>query len=161
MSLSWSTPTINDVDGNTRPILFYRIHRTAGGGASGSETLYAVSSAFNVSDAAVTTFTDTGLPQNPLATNTLFATTVATSGSNAAPDGVTTPRTNPSGHTQQDLWLLPRDPDIAVIPAVNEMHTELLALVNARTQQLALLGDECLALRGAFFAAKVSGAYVA
>ena len=159
--LSWSTPTITDMDGNTRPILFYRIHRTVGGGASGSETLYAVSSAFNTSDSAVTGFTDTGLIQNPLVTNTLYAATVASSSTNAVPDGVTTPRTNPSGHTQQDVWLLPRDPDIAVVPAVNEMHTELLALVNARTQQLALLGDETLALRGSFFAAKVSGAYVA
>ena len=160
VTVSWSTPTITDIDGNTRPILFYRIHRTVAAGASQSETLYAVSSAFNTSDAAVTSFTDTGLIQNPLATNTLFATTIASSGANAVPDGVTTPRTNPSGHTQQDIWLLPRDPDIAVVPAVNEMHTELLALVNARTQQLALLGDETLALRGSFFAAKVSGAYV-
>ena len=161
VTLTWATPTITDIDGNTRPVLFYRIHRTLAGGASGSETLYAVSSAFSTTDTAVLTFIDSGLIQNPLVTNTLVATTVASSSTNAVPDGVTTPRTNPSGHTQQDIWLLPRDPDIAVVPAVNEMHTELLALVNARTQQLALLGDETLALRGSFFAAKVSGAWVA
>lgn len=164
VSLTWTTPSIVDTYNNTRLNLFYRIFRTAAAGASGSETLYAVVSAFDNADAAVTTWTDTGLPVNPLASGAsgqaLFSTTVATSGSNAAPDGVTTPRTNPSGHTQQDIFLVPRDPDICVVAAVNEAHTEMLALVNARTQQMAYLGDETLALRGPAFAAKICGAYV-
>ncbi len=159
VSLSWSTPTITDANGNTRQILFYRIHRTAGGGALGSETLYAVSSAFDNNDAAVTAFTDTGLPQ--VAGASSFAVTVATSGNNAAPDGVTIPRTNPSGHTQQDIWLLPRDPDILCVPVVNELQTIPLALVNARTQQIALIGDQVLAVRGPGFMAKASSVYVA
>lgn len=162
--LSWTTPQIKDTYGNTRLNLFYRIFRTAAGGASGSETLYAVVNAFDNTDTAVTSWTDTGLPVLPFASNptgqALYSVTVATSGSNAAPDGVTTPRTNPSGHVQQDIFLIPRDPDICVVPAVNEAHTEMLALVNARTQQMAYLGDETLALRGSAFAAKICGAYV-
>ncbi len=160
VSLTWTTPAITDTNSNTRLNLWYRIFRTAAAGASGTETLYAVVSAFNTSDAAVTTWTDTGLIQNPLVTNTLYAATVASSGLNAAPDGVTTPRTNPSGHVQQDIFLVPRDPDICCVAAVNEAHTEMLALVNARTQQMAYLGDETLALRGPAFAAKICGAYV-
>lgn len=164
VSLTWTTPAIKDTFGNTRLNLFFRIFRTAAGGNSGSETLYAVVSAFDNTDTAVTTWTDTGLPVNPLGASpsgqALFSTTVATSGSNAAPDGITTPRTNPGGHVQQDIFIVPRDPDICVVAAVNEAHTEMLALVNARTQQMAYLGDETLALRGPSFAAKICGAYV-
>lgn len=164
VSLTWTTPAVLDTYGNTRLNLFYRIFRTAAGGASNSETLYAVVSAFNASDAAVTTWTDTGLPVLPYASGAsgqaLYSVTVATSGNNAAPDGITTPRTNPSSHIQQDIFLVPRDPDICVVAAVNEAHTEMLALVNARTQQMAYLGDETLALRGPAFAAKICGAYV-
>lgn len=164
VSLTWTTPAIKDTYGNTRLNLFYRIFRTAAAGASGSETLYAVVNAFDNNDNAVTTWTDTGLPVLPFASGAtgqaLYSVTVATSGSNAAPDGVTTPRINPSGHVQQDIFLVPRDPDICVVPAVNEAHTEMLALVNARTQQMAYLGDETLALRGPAFAAKICGAYV-
>lgn len=156
--LSWTAPTITDADGATRLNLFYRIHRTAAGGASGSETLYAVVAAYDTNDAAVTTWTDTGLPQTSAGSS--IAITVATSGNNAAPDGVTIPRTNPSGHTQQDIWLLPRDPDILCVPVVNEMQTVPLALVNARTQQLALIGDQVLAVRGPNFMAKACSVYV-
>lgn len=158
--LSWSAPSITDADGATRLNLFYRIHRTAAGGASGSETLYAVVAAYDSNDAAVTTWTDTGKPQAATDSGTAIAVTVATSGGNAAPDGVTIPRTNPSGHNQQDIWLLPRDPDILVVPVVNEMQTVPLALVNARTQQLALIGDQVLAVRGPNFMAKACSVYV-
>jgi len=164
VTVSWTTPTITDADGNTRDILEYRLYRTAAGGASGSETLYAVISALDNNDAAVTSWNDTGLPVNPFATNpsgqALYSATVATSGSNAAPDGYSIPRTNPSGHTGQDIWLLPRDPDILCVPVVNEMSTVPLALVNARTQQLALIGDQVLAVRGPGFMAKAQGVYV-
>lgn len=164
VSLSWTPPTILDADGATRLNLFYRIHRTAGGGALGSETLYAVVAAYDNNDSAVTGWTDTGLPVTPNVSAPsgmqLISTTVAVSGNNAAPDGITTPRTNPGGHVQQDIWLLPRDPDILCVPVVNEMQTVPLALVNARTQQLALIGDQVLALRGPNFMAKVCGAYV-
>ena len=164
VSLSWSTPTITDANGNSRQILFYRIFRTAAAGASGSETLYAVVAAFDASDAAVTGWTDTGLIVNPNASGAsgqaLYSTTVASSSTNAAPDGVTLPRTNPGSHTAQDIWLLPRDPDILLVPVVNELQTVPLALVNARTQQVALIGDQTLVVRGPGFMAKAMQVYV-
>lgn len=161
VSLSWSTPTVTDANGNSRQILLYRVFRTAAGGASNSETLYAVVSATDIAgDAAVTSWTDTGLPQNPATTNTIFATTVATSSTNAAPDGATLPRVNVGSHTAQDIWMLPRDPDILLVPCVNELQTVQLALVNARTQQVALEGDQTLVVRGPGFMSKAMGVYV-
>jgi hypothetical protein len=165
VALTWTPPVITDTYTNNRLNLFYRIFRTAAGGASGTETLYAVVNAYDNTDTAVAAWTDYGTIVNPYVNSpsgqALYSVTVASSGGYAVPDGQTTPRTNPSGHVQQDIFLLPRDPDICCIPVVNEAHTEMLALVNARTQQMAHLGDETLALRGPAFAAKVCGAYVA
>jgi hypothetical protein len=164
VALSWTTPAILDVNLNVRQNLLFRIFRTVAGGPAGSETLYAVVAASDLaSDAAITTWTDTGAVVNPYASgSTALATTIATSGSNVAiPDGVTVPRLSPSGHVQQDIFLLPRDPDILCVPVVNEMQTVPLALINARTQQVALTGDQVLAVRGPGFMAKASGVYVA
>jgi hypothetical protein len=165
VSLTWTAPAIVDADGATRTNLFYRIHRSAGGGAANSETLYAVVAAYNNSDSpgsgATVYFTDTGLPQTVSTGASAYgAVTVATSGNNAAPDGITLPRTNPSSHVDQDIWLIPRDPDICVVPVVNELQTVPLALINARSQQLALIGDQVMALRGPNFVAKIQSAYV-
>lgn len=164
VSLTWTTPTVTDANGNSRQILLYRIFRTAAAGASGSETLYAVVAALDNNDSPVTTWTDTGLPVNPNASSpsgqALYSTTVATSGNNAAPDGVTLPRVNTNGHTAQDIWMLPRDPDILLVPVVNELQIVRLALVNARTQQVALEGDQVLVVRGPGFMAKAMGVYV-
>lgn len=161
VALSWSTPTITDRFGNSRQILLYRIHRTATNGASGTETLYAVVAAKDASDNAVTSFTDTGAILTAATSNTAIIVTVNASGSQAIPDAVTAPRLNPSGHTQQDIWLLPRNPDILCVPVVNEMQTVPLALVNSRTQQVNLQGDQVLAVRGPGFMAKASSVYVA
>lgn len=147
--LSWSTPTPTDPLGNTVGIISYRIFR---GTSSGTETLYAVSSAFNVSDSAVTSFTDSGLIQNPATTSTLFAATVAASGSNAVSDGVTFPRTT---STTEEILLIPRNPEYIVCPVVNEVQAQMLAPVNARTRQFALTSDLCLAMRAPLFGAKL------
>jgi len=162
--LSWSTPTVTDANGNSRQILMYRIFRTVAGGASGSETLYAVVSALDNNESAVTTWTDTGLPVLPYASGAtgqaLYSVTVATLSTNAAPDGVTLPRVNTGGHTAQDIWMLPRDPDILLVPVVNELQTVQLALINARTQQVALEGDQTLVVRGPGFMAKAMSVYL-
>lgn len=149
ISVSWSTPAPTDALGNTIDILGYRIYRST---TSGQETLYAISSAYNLSDAAVTSFTDTGLIQDPTATNTLYAMTVAKSGSNAVSDGVTYPR---GGSVNEDIYLIPRNPEYAVVPVVNELTTQMLAPVNARTRQFALTQDQTFALRAGAFAAKL------
>ncbi len=147
--LSWSTPAPTDPLGNTVGIISYRIFR---GTSIGSETLYAVSCAFNTSDAAVTSFTDSGLVQNPAATSTLFAATVASSGGNAVPDGVTYPRITA---TTEEVLLVPRNPEYIVCPVVNEIQSQMLAPVNARTRQFALTSDLCLAQRAPLFASKL------
>lgn len=159
VALSWTAPTIVDDEGNTRTNLLYRIHRTLKNAAVGTETLYAVISAVNNSEVAVTSWNDTGAILDPSSDDTLYAVTVASSGSEAVADGKTTPRVNPTGHIAQDIWLLPRDPDVLVVPVVNEMKTTILAQVNARTRQVALTGDQVLAVRGPRFMAKAGNVW--
>jgi hypothetical protein len=147
--LSWSTPMPKDAFGNTIDIMGYRIYRST---SSGAETLYALSSAYATNDSAVTSFTDTGLPQTPATNSSLVAATVATSGSNAASDGVTFPRT---GSTTEEIILAPRNPEYIVVPVVNEVQSQMLAPVNARTRQFALTSDLTLAMRAGLFGAKL------
>jgi hypothetical protein len=160
VALSWTAPSITDVRGNVRQNLFYRIFRTDTNGAAGTETLYAMVSAVNTSDAAVTGFTDYGAIIDPYTASTAIAATVASSSGIAAPDGVTPPHLSTS-HQSQDIFLLPRDPDISCVAVVNEMQTIPLALVNARTQQVALIGDQVWAVRGPGFMSKASNVYAA
>lgn len=149
ITLNWTTPTPTDAFGNTIDIIGYRIFRST---ATGGETLYAYSSAYNVSDAAVQSFTDTGLPQVPATNTALFAATVATASTNAASDGVTYPRLT---STTEDILLLPRNPEYMVVPVVNEVQSQMLAPVNARTRQFALTSDLTLAMRAGLFGSKL------
>lgn len=149
ITLSWSTPAPLDPFGNTVDIFGYRVFRST---VSGQETLYALVSAYSSTDTAVTSFTDTGLPQGPTTSASTVAATVATSSSNAASDGVTYPRT---AATSEDITLVPRDPEYLVAPVVNEMQTQMLAPVNARTRQFAITSDLCLAMRAGLFGSKL------
>lgn len=151
--LTWTTPTPTDAYGNTIDIIGYRVFR---GTSSGTESLYAVVSAYDLSDNAVVSFTDTGLIQNPATTNTLYWATVASSGANAVSDGVTFPRVQSGSQVVEDIYLIPRDPEILVSPEVNPIQTVMLAPINARTRQFALTSDKTLALRAPAFAAKIS-----
>lgn len=153
--LSWSTPTPTDAFGYTIDIIGYRIYRST---STGAETLYAYSSAYNTSDTAVTSFTDSGLPQTPSSNAALYAATVATSSTNAASDGVTYPRLT---STTEDILLLPRNPEYMVVPVVNEIQAQMLAPVNARTRQFALTSDLTLAMRAGLFGAKIYNAKTA
>ncbi len=150
--LTWLTPAPTDADGNVIDILGYRIFRST---SSGAESLYALVAAYDINDAAVTSFTDTGLIQNPAVTNTLYWATIASSGANAISDGVTFPRVQTGTQVTEDIYLIPRDPDILVCPEVNPIQTELLAVINARSRQFALNADKTLALRAPAFAAKI------
>ena len=151
--LTWTTPTPTDVNSNTIDIIGYRIFRST---TSGAESLYAVCAAYDLSDAAVTSFTDTGLIQNPAVTTTLYWATVASSGSDAVSDGYTFPRVQTGTQVTEDIFLIPRDPDVLLCPEVNPIQTEILANVNARTRQFALTSDKTLALRAPAYAAKIS-----
>jgi len=151
VTVSWSTPTITDVFGNTIPILSYRLFRSnAASNASGTESLYAIIPAKDGSDNPVTSFSDTGIPST---SSSLFATYATQSaGAAAAPDGVTFPRTT---STTEDIFLVPRDPEYMLVAVVNEIQSQMLAPVNARTRQFALTSDMALALRAPFFGAKL------
>lgn len=149
---SWTTPTPLDAYGNVIDIIGYRLFR---GTTSGTESLYAAISAYDLSDAAVTSFTDTGLAQNPAVTNTLYWATFTATGT-AASDGVTFPRVQTGSQIVEDIWLMPRDPEILVVPQVNPIKTVMLAPINARTRQFALTADMTLAMRAPAFAAKIS-----
>jgi len=150
--LSWSTPAPTDAYGNTIDVIGYRIFRST---TSGAESLYAVVAAYDTSDAAVTSFTDSGLIQNSTTTNTLSWATVASLSTNAVSDGVTFPRVQSGTQVVEDIWLLPRDPEILVCPEVNPIQTQMLAPINARTRQFALTADKTLALRAPAFMAKI------
>lgn len=149
--ISWSTPTPTDAYGNTIDIIGYRLFRST---TSGAESLYATIAAYDTSDAAVTSFTDTGNAQNPAVTNTLYWSTITKSGT-AASDGVTFPRVQSGSQIVEDIYLIPRDPEILVIPEVNPLTTQMLAPVNARTRQFAITADKTMALRAPAFAAKI------
>jgi hypothetical protein len=158
VTLSWTTPNVYDPDGNLIDVFAYRIFRTAAGGASGTESLYAVVSALDASDNPVTSWVDTGAPVNPnLQGSTAIAITFnSTSGGTvAAPDGYTFPRLQANGQVLEDIFLVPRNPEFALCPVVNEMYPELLANVNGRTRQYALMSDQTFALRGPLFASKI------
>jgi len=156
VTVSWTTPTITDVNGQSVRVLAYRIHRSnASSSASGTETLYAVVSALDNTDTAITSWTDTGLPVVPATTSTAYAVTVATSGSAAVPDGVTFPRNAVTGQNISDIFLVSRNPEYSLVAAVNEIQTQFLAPVNARTTQLALTADMTYAMRAPTFAAKL------
>jgi hypothetical protein len=152
---SWTTPTPTDAFGNTIDILGYRLHRSDN--TSGAESLYALIAGKDASDAAITSFTDTGLPVTPSAADTTSTwCTVAKSGANAASDGVTFPRVQSGTQVVEDIFLVPRTPEFAVVPVVNEMTMKALAQVNARSNQYAMIGDQTFALRSGAFAAKIS-----
>ncbi len=152
---SWTTPTPTDAFGNTIDILGYRLFR---GTSTGTESLYALISATDTSDTAVTSFTDTGLPVIPdgVVNTTSYWATVAKSGSNAASDGATYPRVQTGSQNVEDIYLVPRNPEFAVVPVLNEMSMKALAQINARSNQYALIGDQTFALSSGAFAAKIS-----
>lgn len=147
--LSWTTPAPTDAYGNTIDILHYRVFRST---TSGAESLYAIVSAYNNADTAVTSWTDTNLIVTG-ATTPYY--TVASSSGNPVSDGVTFPRVQTGTQNVEDIYLVPRDPEFLVVPVVNDFQTQMLAPVNARTRQFAITADQTLALRAPAFAAKL------
>jgi hypothetical protein len=148
VTLTWTTPTILDAFGNAIDILSYRFFR---GTATATESLYAVVPAYDASDNPVVSFVDTGVPS----TASSLYTTVAQVGGNAASDGVTFPRVQTAGQVVEDIFLVPRNPEYALVAVTNEQKTQMLAPVNARTRQFAITADMVLAWRAPAFSAKL------
>jgi hypothetical protein len=121
--LTWTTPAPTDAYGNVIDILHYRVFRST---ATGTESLYAIVSAYSNSDSAVVTWTDTNLI---VTGGTQPYYTVASSSGNPVSDGVTFPRVQSGTQNVEDIYLVPRDPEFLVVPVVNDFQTQMLAPV--------------------------------
>ena len=167
INLTWTAPTITDPNGNTLPILHYRIFRAGVNGTSGvagAETLYATMSATDTADAAVVTFYDDNNAHNPLsdqaAGNPLFPQTgsgFAYVPLTNASDGVTLPTTLHNSYPVQDVFLWPIDPDIAGMAVLNEVNQEVLAPITSRSWQFETRADMALTIYSPMFAAQLTG----
>ncbi len=123
------------------PIL-YKVYRTAGGGASGTESLLGVVDAFDTTGAAVTSIIDTGT--NLLTNSSGNTGPSAYQGTNAGafPRGV-------GGVAHEDIYLVPRDENFLVRPYTRDVQVIPLAptVTAPDTLPFALVSDTCVAVR--------------
>ncbi|MGH2447444.1 MAG: hypothetical protein ACRDFS_02400 [Chloroflexota bacterium] len=153
VSLTFATPSAQDIFGNQQPILQYRVYE---GPNANSMTLYGVVAANDAGDTAVTSIQDTGseIIANPGANQVvgLFAGASADAGDgvNVAP-----PTSAPSAGYDESIFLISRKSDFVCVPTVTEVASEILANVNARSVQYALTGDCALAMRAPAFGFKL------
>lgn len=154
VNLSWTTPAVLDPFGNTIPVLAYRIFEAGSpgvNGAAGAESLIAVVPAYDANDAAVTAWSDLGAASSSASAFWQYG---------VSGDGATFPRTyvtgNPNGYGVEDVYLCTRNPELVCVPTVTDLEPVILAPVNARTTQFAVIADETLAMRAPLFAAKLS-----
>jgi hypothetical protein len=152
IQLTWSTPTIIDpASGATLPVLYYCIWE---GATTLTETLLAIVHAYTATapETPVTSWIDSGAATS--STGGLQGTTPYWQGG-ANGDGYTYPNVsvagNPNGYGSEQIYLVTRDPNFVVVPRVNDLTPQLLALVNARTRQFAVTADEVLAVRAGAF----------
>lgn len=161
VTLTFATPTPTDYLGNALPILQYKVYA---GASATTMTLRGIVGGTDDQDNAVTSIQDTGAALNANARSTapgvIFGATNGVTPANAG-DGATSPITGaliPSAGYVEDLFLVTRNPDFVAVPTVTEVESEILAPVNARSVQYALVADKCLAMRASAFAAKLLGA---
>lgn len=144
VTLSFSTPS-NLPDGAS-PIL-YKVYRST---ATGTESLIGVTDAFDTTGAAVTSIIDTG---TNLQTNSAGNTGAAAyQGTNAG----ALPRN--SANAQEDLYLVPRDPNFMVRPYVRDMQILPLAptVTSPDSLPFAVLTDSALAVRAPKYVGRLS-----
>lgn len=146
VTLTVSAPS-NMPDGGT-PIL-YKVYRTAAGGASGTETLIGVVDAFDTTGTATTSIIDTG---TNLQTNSSGNT--GPSAYQGAPTGSVGAR----GAGQEDIYLVPRDPNFLVRPYTRDMQVIPLAPTTTAPDTLpfAIVTDCAFALRGPKYAGRLA-----
>jgi hypothetical protein len=144
VTLSFSTPT-NLPDG-AGPIL-YKVYRAT---STGAETLIGTVDAFDTTGAAVTSIIDTGT--NLLTNSSGNTGPVAYQGTNTG--------AKPRNGVEEDIYLVPRDPNFLVRPYTRDMTILPLAPTVAAPDTLpfAVLTDTCLAFRGAKYGGRLSRA---
>lgn len=145
VTLTVAAPT-GQLDGGT-PIL-YKVYRTALNGVAGSESLLGVVDAFDTTGAAVTSIIDNG-------TNLL-----TNSSGNTGPAAYQGTNTGvfPRGLGQEDIYLVPRDPQFMVRPYTRDLQTIPLAptVTAPDTLPFAIVTDTVLAVRGAKYVGRLS-----
>lgn len=145
ITLTVAAPS-NMPDGAT-PIL-YKVYRTAGGGASNTETLLGVVDAFDTTGVATTSIIDTG---TNLQTN---------SSGNTGPSAYVGGNSGcfPRGAGQEDLYLVPRDQNFMVRPYTRDVQVIPLAptVTAPDTLPFALVSDTCLAVRAPKYVGRLS-----
>lgn len=137
ITLTVAAPS-NMPDGLT-PIL-YKVYRTAGGGASNTETLLGIVDAFDTTGVATTSIIDTG---TNLRTN---------STANTGPtvyQGTSTGSVGWRGNAQEDIYLVPRDSNFLVRPYTRDVQVIPLAptVTAPDTLPFALVTDTTIAVR--------------
>lgn len=158
ITLSFSTPT--GLDG-AQPIA-YKVYRTAGGGATGTETLLGWVDATvglaadGVTPILTTSIVDTGSALIPKNGSTAPATLPATYfGTNSA--------VKPPAVGQENIYLISRDKNNVVRPYVREAQPLDVYPTTAQPDSLpyAIVGDTCLAVRGSKFLGRMARVAVA
>ena len=108
--------------------------------------------AYDANDNPVTSWTDLGAASTSTAVYWQYG---------ASGDGYTYPNQYISGNTgglgAENIYLVSRDPNLVVVPVVEELTPTMLAVVNARSRQFAVTGDQTLALRAGIFHPHLSG----
>jgi hypothetical protein len=132
------------------PIL-YKVYRTAGAGASGSESLLGVVDAFDTTGAAVTSIIDNGT--NLLTNSGANTGPTAYQGGNAGalPRGV-------GGVAHEDIYLVPRDPNFLVRPYTRDVQVIPLAptVTSPDSLPFALVSDTTVAVRAPKYVGRLS-----
>jgi hypothetical protein len=144
VTLSFSTP--GNLPDGASPIL-YKVYRST---ATGTESLVGVTDAFDTTGAAVTSIIDTG---TNLQTNSAGNTGAASyQGTNTG----ALPRN--SANAQEDLYLVPRDPNFLVRPYVRDMQILPLAptVTSPDSLPFAVLTDSALAVRAPKYVGRLS-----
>lgn len=145
VTLSFSTPT-GLPDGAT-PIL-YKVYRST---ATGTESLIGVVDAFDTTGAAVTSIIDNG--SNLLTNSSGNTGPTAYQGTNAG----ALPRSSGNA-AQEDIYLVPRDPNFLVRPYIRDMTILPLAptVTSPDSLPFAVLTDSTLAVRAPKYVSRLS-----
>lgn len=129
------------------PIL-YKVYRTAGNGASGTESLIGVVDAFDTTGTAVTSIIDNGT--NLLTNSSGNTGPAAYVGTNAG--------ALPRGAGQEDIYVVPRDANFMVRPYTRDVQVIPLAptVTSPDTLPFALVSDTALAVRAPKYVGRLS-----
>lgn len=152
VTLSFSSPT--DSEGN-EPILFKVFRATS----TGAEVLIGVVPSVDPTGAAVTSIVDTGT--NLIANGTSIGGTNYPTAYVGAAGALGNEK--PRASTADDVFLVPRDPNLLLRPYVRDFRTIQLAPTTASPDALpfAILNDTCLAVRGPKFVGRLTNLAIA